>query len=497
MKNKNLFCFCICLLFIQIHALSQFQNIKSKIELQAGYTTKDIVPFWIRSNQFGSVPNDNGSISLLGSSGKEYERGRKKIFDWGASFEGRLNTGYKTNFTLIEGYGKAKIGFIELKAGRTKEVMGLLDTLVSSGSWSVSGNVLGIPKAEISIPEYLIIPWFGRLFAFKGQFSHGWLGPVTMDRPYGVELEPDTFKNKTFFHQKSFYGRFGKPEWNFFLHAGFNHQVFWGNEDVYYGDLFTLSRLQTLKYVTLGKPYVNHDIPTSSKIGNHLGSIDIGIEFKINHTNFFMYRQNFYDVGNLYYLTNIADGLNGLSITNENKERKDFQLRKVVFEFLYTKSQAGQPGARETPTSWEHYYNNHQYIEGWSFNRIGLGTPFITTKFNLRDGLPVYPRNFFINNRVIAYHLGFSGNIYQWKFMAKTSFSQNYGTYFTTDEEQSTGIPNPGSVGVFGEQNQFSAYVNCSREIHSGYNLGFIGAFDVGDLLYNSIGLFVIVSKSF
>ena len=35
---------------------------------------------------------------------------------------------------------------------------------------------------------------------------------------------------ETYLHQKSLYGRFGKPEWKWKLYGGFNHQVFWGNE---------------------------------------------------------------------------------------------------------------------------------------------------------------------------------------------------------------------------------------------------------------------------
>jgi hypothetical protein len=356
---------------------------------------------------------------------------------------------------------------------------------------------LGIPKIQIAIPEYYSIPWFGKLFAFKGQYAHGWVGDVTMNRPMFIELTPDTIENKTYFHQKSLYGRLGKPHWKFKLYAGFNHQVFWGNEKVYYGDKYTLTPLQTYYYVVVGKPYINPEIPTSSKIGNHLGSIDMGAEYTFKNIRVLLYRQNFYDVGNLYYLTNIRDGLNGISITNLNQTEKAFSLKKIVFEFLYTKSQGGQPGAKETPTPFEQYYNNGQYIDGWSYQGEGLGTPFITSKFYVRGDLPVHPRTYFANNRVIAYHLGISGSIYKWEYQIKASYSRNFGTYYTTDEEQSTGIRNPGEVGIFGEQDQFSSYFYLNRGLPSDFSLGCLFAFDVGTLLYNSFGLFITVSKSF
>lgn len=51
---------------------------------------------------------------------------------------------------LIEGYGKVKAGIFKLKADRAKEVMGLVNTTLSSGSFSISSNALLIVKKEVS-----------------------------------------------------------------------------------------------------------------------------------------------------------------------------------------------------------------------------------------------------------------------------------------------------------------------------------------------------------
>ena len=106
---------------------------------------------------------------------------KTRILDWGASVEGRANIGDKSNFTLIEGYGKVRISIFEIRAGRSKEIMGLCDTSLTSGAWAVSGNALGIPKVQISIPEFYSLPLFGKLFAFKGNFAHGWIGETSMN----------------------------------------------------------------------------------------------------------------------------------------------------------------------------------------------------------------------------------------------------------------------------------------------------------------------------
>ena len=235
----------------------------------------------------------------------------------GFSLEGRGNIGDRSNFTIIEGYAKLKISVFEIRAGRSKEIMGLCDTSLSSGAFAVSGNALGIPKVQISIPEFYSLPFFGRLFAFKGNFAHGWIGDASMN------MDSTILRVGTYLHQSSLYGRFGKPEWKFKLYGGFNHQVLWGNEKKSYGNSYAFSPLKTYLYVIRGGTYIDG----TTRLGDHLGSIDLGFEYEFKNVRLLAYRQNFYEAGALYYLANIRDGLNGLSLVNTGYKRKGFQWR--------------------------------------------------------------------------------------------------------------------------------------------------------------------------
>jgi hypothetical protein len=486
------YCFiCLVLLFPFHRIFSQQRIISADVEASAGYISSGNIPFWLRSNQYGSIPLDGASLSLLGSARKEYDTASNGIFDWGASFEGRLNVGNKLNFTLVEGYGKMRIGIFEIRAGRAKEIMGLCDPGLSSGSFSVSGNALGIPKVQISIPEFYSIPWFGKLFAFKGNFAHGWLGSVSMNGWNG-----DTVQIGTYFHQKSLYIRLGKPSWRLKLVAGLNHQVLWGNEQSYYGDNLTLSPLQIYLYVITAKQYSNDNI-SNEFFGNHNGSFDLGFEYEFKKIKVLFYRQSFYESDMLFHFANIQDGLNGVSLENKNNSNNIFKWKRFLFELLYTKNQAGEPWSPPTPDPYEPYYNHTIFMQGWSYNGAGLGTPFITPKTMARSELPSNPQEYFINNRVRVFHLGFEGAVQKWDYVLKASLSNNYGTYYTTDEEQTTDIENPGSYGIFGRQDQFSAYIDFNREFNKGLNFGCTAAFDAGELFENSFGVLFSVSKSF
>jgi len=471
----------------------QDDNYNFTVHTLGGYTTPGVVPFWLRSNQYGSIPIDGASFSLIGSVSKDYDLSGDKFFDWGTSFEGRANLGQGSNLTLIEGYGKVRLGIFELRAGRSKEIMGICDTTLSSGSFSISGNNLGIPKVEVSVPEFFIIPGLGQLFAVKGNFSHGWMGEYSVRKDGGDE---DTVLVKTFLHQKSLYGRFGKPSWNLKLYGGFNHQVMWGNEQESFNNDFTLSPMTTFLYVLVGKNFNNGSIQ-ATRPGDHLGSLDIGVEYEFNEIKLLVYRQNFYEAGGLAHLANIQDGLNGISIEKLQSNDNQGIWKKINFEFLYTKNQAWDLWLPETSNRYENYYNHYFYINGWSYKGIGLGTPFISSKNDTRAELASAPDDYFINNRLIAFNLGCQGMVKNIEYIFRASWSRNYGTYITTDEEQSPIISNPLLYGIFGVQEQFSTYLELNRELKKNYNLGFVGAFDTGDLYYNSVGVFLKVSRSF
>jgi hypothetical protein len=126
-----------------------------------------------------------------------------------------------------------------------------------------------------------------------------------------------------------------------------------------------------------------------------------------------------------------------------------------------------------------------------------LGSPFITTGKYVRSDLPVNTGEFFVNNRVMLVHLGGEGGIKGLNYFIKASWSRNFGTYATTSEEQSTDIPNPGEYGIFGVQDQLSGFLEINRNLNRRINIGLIGAYDLGELYYNSFGLLFKASYIF
>ena len=472
------------------------REIKYTAEAGTIISTNGETPFWLRANQYGIVPNQSPIFTLRGSVSSDYKKAITKEdqyklskFDWGYGLNIVGNVGKENQFLIPEAYVKAKYGVFEIYAGRRKEIFGLVDSTLSSGSYIWSGNALPMPKIQISNPNFVPLPFTKGFLSFKGTYAHGWFENSRTD-----------VKN-FYLHQKSLYFRLGKPDWKFHFYGGFNHQVQWGGELLYPDPLNLVSKNGKLpsKFsdyigIVTGKSLaVESDTSKFSlgdagnRAGNHLGTIDFGFEFNISNYSLLIYRQNIYEDGSLFYLSNIVDGLNGISITNKSDITSKIQIKKIVVEYLNTTNQSGNEGFGNTNArlrGQDGYLNNGQYIDGWSYERTGIGTPFITSQFNPNSNLR--DRLFFENNRVMVYYLAIQGNINTSEFYSKISYTQNFG--FSS--------PNIGKI-----VSQVSYLLSVRKPVKI-FNLGktylkVSCSYDSKGILNENLGIGILISKYF
>ncbi|MFS0489349.1 hypothetical protein [Leadbetterella byssophila] len=443
------------------------QNVEGTLELQ--FNANNHVPFWMRANKFGSVPSKGTSSSFIGNIYKHYgDTSTFKKFDYGLGLEVRANIGSETNVTIIEGYGKVKYDFIEIRAGRFKEFLGLVDSSLSIGSFSISGNALGIPKIELRVPDY----WpKNTLISGRGNYAHGWYGYIPSK---GTLAQVDSLY--TYFHQKSLWIRIARPHWKLKLYGGFVDNAYWGDEYKLH-ESFTLTKAQRYWSVISGKNWQD------SKVGNHVGNIDIRAEYDLVNYKITTYRQFFYEVGALWHLANIADGLMGVTVQKKNPSNGSWDWGKLLLEFLYTKNQAGEPWSKPTPTGNENYLNHYLYNYGWSYHNYSLGTPFITPRHTAKEEMPYNELEYFVNNRLWALQAGFEGKAYSWDTRLKLSYSRNFGTRATESS--------------FPVSNQFSFYLEGRKPLKNQFTAGFMLSADSGALLPNSTGLTLSLKKRF
>lgn len=457
-------------------------NTKYQLETGTYISTSEITPFWLRSNQYGIVPLSAPILSFRASAHKEYdstkyENQQLKKFDIGYGFWGVANVGKQSGLLLPEAYLKVRYGAFEFYGGRRREIMGLVDTTLTSGSYIWSGNALPMPKIQISIPNYTSIIGHG-LISIKAAYAHGWFNN---DRPFTKHVK---------LHQKSFYGRLGKDSWKIRMYAGFNHNVQWGGESPFYSiDGKLPDGFKNYIYAVTGKRGAIQNTPENSdfdanRVGNHLGTIDIGMDIKLANADLFFYRQNIYEDGSLFYLNNIADGLNGISIKLKNTQF----IQKIGFEYLNTTSQGGSiftffDNAPPELRGADSYFNNGQFADGWTYKNSIIGTPFIQSS-NLNYKLTDATKDFFIeNNRVQVFSVSLISYLnHNLFFNFHGSYSKNYGSYTNSESKQ---------------LNQISTLFSLERNylFLKGSKIKLNMAIDKGQLFGNSFGTYILLSK--
>ncbi|HEV7348555.1 capsule assembly Wzi family protein [Telluribacter sp.] len=449
----------------------------------AGLSQGGSLPFWFRTNQYGIVPQGSVAGVLRGNVHTSYksviQTAKFDKVDFGYGADVVLNTtGRDWQLLVPEAYVKMRYGPFELYGGRRREVVGLLDTLLSSGSYIWSGNALPIPKVELRIPDY----WPARSFVgIKASYSHGFF---ENSRP---------FVTGALLHQKSLYVRLGKADSRLRFYGGMNTQAQWGGRSPFFSTEGRLpSNLEAYLYVVSGKSVAGDSLKFGNsfdggnRVGNHLGSIDGALEVNLGYSSLLVYRQSVYEDGSLYYLTSLVDGLNGISWQNRRQPLAGVQLERLTVEYLHTMSQGGDMFL-DSPAKYrgrDNYFNHAQYRDGWSYFGRTLGTPFITANPELKQGLPPAGGAFTSNNRVQAWHMGAAGRFSPAvSFIGKVSYSRNAGTYDVALEPMLT---------------QLSAYLSVGADVGFWPGVQVSGAlgWDRGQLLNDALGLHLRIRKT-
>ncbi|AWV99857.1 capsule assembly Wzi family protein [Arcticibacterium luteifluviistationis] len=452
--------FKILLLLVSAHFLSiplsgqkLIKNNNYSLSSSLFISSSDQLPFWLRSNQYGEVPVESQFLQLKGSVHHDYDSlfnksKELKRFGIGYGITGLVNSGKVNQAILSESYIKIRHGFLEFYGGRRKEIVGLVDSTLSSGSFIWSGNALPLPKIELSIPNYTPITK-NKILSIKGSYSHGWFGST------------DSVKNY-YLHQKTFYTRIGKPSWKFKFYGGFNHQVQWAGKPAkpfydpkteqvikkYPSGFSTYTKVVT--GISLNKDLdagtIKDGVPFNeafNRAGNHLGTIDIALEYETQVGKFLIYRQSIYEDGSLFYLSNISDGLSGISYapTTFLSSNSFFSIHKINFELFNSMNQGGSRGSGSSGNSIpelrgvDNYFNNSLYQDGYTYKTLTIGTPHITPLYLSQESyspllISRLNQSYLINNRVQSINIALNGSILNTIFYNfRYSNSKNSGSY--------------------------------------------------------------------
>ncbi len=460
---------------------------QAQLETGGWVAIEQAQPFWLRANQYGTIPLTTPAATLRAGVWKPYTQADTtgtvlpRRFDWSAGLQVIGNAAASGQLVLAEIYGKVRWRAIEVAVGRWRQLTGLGDSTLSSGFINGSGNALPVPKIQLATLGYVPLGFTKRYLAINASFVHGWFTGAYIQGSY--------------LHQKWVYLRLGKPASQFKVYLGINHEVQWGGQaDYLVGSSVAIngklpSQLKYYPNVVLGtRPsswqtgdYTSFD--GAYWFGNGLGSADVGIELATQTGTWLLYHQHIYDDLSGLLWQNAPDGLTGLS-WHRNSGAATGWLNHIVVEFLSTMDQSGP--TFDLPNSHyqgdDNYFNHGQYREGWSYQGRTIGTPFIMPQSNVQTSAK--GTVFFPNNRVQMGYLGAGGQVgsaLSWTF--RLSCSRNYGTY-----------SNPYPVPY----NQLSALASVQFVLPQLVKTQLTAslALDQGQLLPNTLGGFIGLRKN-
>jgi len=450
-------------------------------------STDGLTPFWFRTNQLGVVPLTGSSGFVRAGIHGKIGKVTNKRWQYTYGLNAVANAGQSTKVLLPEAYFRADHGLLRIQAGRWQQVLGVADTLLSSGTYIWSGNALPLPRVQVGTSGFAPVGFTRGWLAINANIAHGWFG--------------NTGKVEgSYLHQKAIYFRVGKPGGSVKFIGGITHVAQWGGQSSakFIGKDGKLpSSLTDFVYVfaavsppqSLSGQISTHDL--SNRYGNHLGSVDFAMDWSLPAASLLVYVQRPYDDDTGVLFMNLPDGLYGVCWQNRaTGQQRGFRLDRLTTEFLTTLNQSGFRLGGGHFQGADDYFNNFQYVDGWIYKDRVIGTPFFTRRADARADhqdllglsktkLPI------VSNRTQVIHAGLQGG---WpsgvRVRALLSQSWNYGR--------------PEQLGPIIAYPQFSGMVECTVPTPwlNGLDLRVGVAADRGQWLNNSTGGWLSLRKT-
>lgn len=378
------------------------------VETTGIISSESNTPFWFESNRNGIYSSEGSQFLARFQYHDSYTDFEKFDLHYGASFIAR--PGDHSTHSLNQGYLKIQGYGLELAGGRFIDPSPLFyDNELGMGSLGVSTNASPIPKIKLGLQDWISIPYTNDFAEIYGYIAHGWLGS-------------ERFGNNVLLHEKAGYLKFGGDR-ILNIYGGLVHYAQWGGSTPEEGDIPNdFSDFIDIFFAQSG----DESTPGQDQayvLGNQLGTWAFGSEIELERADLSIYLQSPIETKYDLKLKNMRDILTGISVDMD--EDSEFPIDKFVYEYLYTKNQAGPRrldlnGDTDVDRfrGNQNYYNHEIYKSGWAYQYRTIGNPLFKAD---DDALGI------LNNRIIAHHVGVESSLDQVNLFGKITYSKNFG----------------------------------------------------------------------
>ncbi|MCI9608497.1 MAG: capsule assembly Wzi family protein [Muribaculaceae bacterium] len=413
-----------------LSAMTLPDSISYSIEGMSSLSSGNNTPFWLANNKFGlsSIKKNNGY--LRAGLFKEANKNGKR-FAWGAGVDLAVAYNFSSTFIVQQLYADLRYRCLGLTVGSKEFTSGFNNPRLSSGNLLFSPNARPIPQARIEIPEYTTVPWTKGWLSVKGFFSYGFF---TDDRWQKSWAAPGSKRTEhVLFHSKGGFLKIADPDgFPLSVEGGLQMAAQFGGKSIAGDRIIDMPNgiKDWLKVIIPSAGGSDTPVGEQTNVyGNHVGDWNFAINWTPRDADWGLrlyYDHYFEDHSMMFFDYTWRDMLLGV----EAKLPKNPIVSTIVYEYLYTKDQAGPVYWDHTPeipeqVSGRDQYYNHGIYTGWQHWGMGIGNPLAIS--------PVYNRNHsidFRHNRLKGHHLGFEGHpIPLVSYRVLLSYTRSWGTY--------------------------------------------------------------------
>ncbi len=484
MRKSILLILCLNLISGVASASDSVDSLRYKGEVVMNFPMGGNTPFWLLNNQHGVSSIDGSNAYLRGNIFKDMDTSKR--FTWGAGADVVVGKDLESVFYLQQLYAEAKYRCLNLMIG-AKEMPGFLSNPeLATGNLLFSGNAHPIPQVKAGIFDYADVWFTNGWLGIKGYLSYGKYTDSRWVKNW-VDKEQSSYNVGTLYHSKALFLRGGNAKkFPLEFEIGLEMATQFGGT-TYYPNGKVVEMPHGLKsfWKALVPQHGGEDTPAGEQAnveGNFLGSWNFAFAWKPQDDWMVKvyYEHMFEDHSMLWIQYPWKDGLWGV----EAKLPQNPFVSEIVYEFLYTKDQAGavyydhDSKIPEQVSGRDGYYG-HSIYNGWQNWGMGIGNPLVIS--------PIYNNPHimgFMGNRLWGHHLGFKGQPTQntgYKLLA--TYQKNWGTY---------GIP----FAEIKDSFNLLAEMNFRTPALPGWQADVAFAMDCGSLIGRNYGVQIRISKT-
>ena len=482
-------------------------NIHYNVEAQASFSN-DKTPLWLNANKYGlsSLEKKNGYVRASVIRPLQTDSARRWGIGYGLDVAAAYH--YTSKPIVQQAYVEARWLHGVLSVGAKQYPMELKNNTLSSGSQTLGINARPVPQVRIALPEYWTLPFGNNWLRLKGHIAYGKLTDDNWQHEFTNNQHK--YADNTLYHSKAGYLMIGNPDgfYPLSVELGLETATLFGGSsyDFVDGKMQLFAKGGTgfgafaRAFIGGGSEQPEKGTVYQNNEGDMLGSWLMRINYDADTWRLSAYADKFFeDHSSMFQLD--YDGYGSGEEWNVKKERRFFLydlkdwmlgvelnlkngrwLRDVVLEYVYTKYQSGPVYHDHTMSISNHIsgqdnYYNHYIYSGWQHWGQVIGNPLYLSPIYNEDG-----NIEIMNNRFVAWHLGFDGSpLENLDYRILATYQTGYGTY---------------AMPYTAPRYNFSMMIELGYRFCHNWNVKGAFALDHGKILGNNYGGQVTISKS-